>query len=908
MNPLNFFGPVGRIVIRRPNCHVEDPNLKEHIHFHPPSPIPLSTRRSPKNRTLYLARLQIVHVATERDRPHWTPHITFTVFAKLFLVKLSLNLKVLRFLASAVSAMGGGGRRKPTNNNNKNNNNKSKSKRRGKPDTSSSSGRRIRNSLFVEGGLLSDWQQKFQSPSRGTIANMNSNSGLKSGSSNPAKASASKNGSRKSNGNVFAYQYPSVDLKVYIFGPGCFFIMEKKFIFEGDLCQELRIEDNDRDNSLDESQQMILVGSRNSKIVAYIDETPTSDPHNVNYSYDYSSAFVLGDSSHRGLGFCDESEATPSGVDSSSKQVDGREVSGSDSPFSKEEVDTDENISQEEGVEMAEELPDENVSPKENSGFLSIGGMKLYTQDMSDGDSDDENDGDSCDDECSESYSDSDQSEDLSDSDSDIDEEIAEDYLEGIGGSDNVLDAKWLVEQDFNGSEDGSSSSSSFDNTLQKLGGIALQDASREYGVRKPLPVSKKKKSVAARGAYSSAFDDLMLVKDPRTVSAKNKHAPRLPQSWPREAQKSRKSRNYTGEKKKHQKEMITVKRRERMLRWGVDLEQINLILEQIVLDGVDMFAFQRMHHRDCSQVRRLASIYRLQSSRWGSGKKSYVTVTQTRHTCMPSSSDKVRLEKLIGAGDEDVDFAVNEGSNIKSASADRKKSKTSKNTTIRNNSGETSKKKGSGKKVAYASQPVSFLSSGKKVAYASQPVSFVSSGVMRSETVEIKTLDSIETSETFESKGPTSLTQVGTFEVHTKGFGSKMMAKMGYVEGGGLGKDGQGMSKPIEVVQRPKSLGLGVEFSNIDDDSARKVSRGDSGRKESRGDSGRRESHGNSTRKGPQSIGAFEKHTKGFGSKMMAKMGFVEGMGLGRDSQGIVNPLVAVRHPKSRGLGANKG
>lgn len=247
---------------------------------------------------------------------------------------------------------------------------------------------------------------------------------------------------------------------------------------------------------------------------------------------------------------------------------------------------------------------------------------------------------------------------------------------------------------------------------------------------------------------------------------------------------------------------------------------------------------------------------------------------------------------QLIGAGDEDVDFAVNEGSNIKSVAADRNKSKTSKNTTLRNNSGETSKKKGSGKKVAYASQPVSF----------------VSSGVMRSETVEIETLDSKETSETFESKGSTSLTEVGAFEVHTKGFGSKLMAKMGYVEGGGLGKDGQGMSKPIEVVQRPKSLGLGVEFSNTDDDSARKESRGDSGRKESRGDSGRKESYGNSTRKGPQSIGAFEKHTKGFGSKMMAKMGFVEGMGLGRDSQGIVNPLVAVRHPKSRGVGANKG
>ena len=34
--------------------------------------------------------------------------------------------------------------------------------------------------------------------------------------------------------------------------------------------------------------------------------------------------------------------------------------------------------------------------------------------------------------------------------------------------------------------------------------------------------------------------------------------------------------------------------------------------------------------------------------------------------------------------------------------------------------------------------------------------------------------------------------------------------------------------------------------------------------------------------------------------------MGYVEGEGLGRDSQGIVDPLVASKHPKSRGLGAN--
>lgn len=188
---------------------------------------------------------------------------------------------------------------------------------------------------------------------------------------------------------------------------------------------------------------------------------------------------------------------------------------------------------------------------------------------------------------------------------------------------------------------------------------------------------------------------------------------------------------------------------------------------------------------------------------------------------------------------------------------------------------------------------------------YAEQPVSFVSSGILQSEPAEITTLESIQTSETLESDGIAKSAHFGAFEVHTKGFGSKMMAKMGFVEGSGLGKDGQGMSTPIEVIQRPKSLGLGVEFSNTAEDSTRQESRSDSGKKESRSDSGRREARINYAKNGAQNIGAFEKHTKGFGSKMMAKMGFVEGTGLGKDSQGIVNPLAAIKLPKSRGLGA---
>lgn len=52
--------------------------------------------------------------------------------------------------------------------------------------------------------------------------------------------------------------------------------------------------------------------------------------------------------------------------------------------------------------------------------------------------------------------------------------------------------------------------------------------------------------------------------------------------------------------------------------------------------------------------------------------------------------------------------------------------------------------------------------------------------------------------------------------------------------------------------------------------------------------------------------FGGFEKHTKGYGSRIMAAWGFVgEGAGLGRSDQGIAEPIHAVQRPKNRGLGA---
>ena len=48
-------------------------------------------------------------------------------------------------------------------------------------------------------------------------------------------------------------------------------------------------------------------------------------------------------------------------------------------------------------------------------------------------------------------------------------------------------------------------------------------------------------------------------------------------------------------------------------------------------------------------------------------------------------------------------------------------------------------------------------------------------------------------------------------FEAHTLGIGSRLMQRMGWVEGAGLGRERQGRAEPIKATQRPKGLGLGA-------------------------------------------------------------------------------------------------
>ncbi|RLN04657.1 uncharacterized protein C2845_PM13G08450 [Panicum miliaceum] len=638
-------------------------------------------------------------------------------------------------------------------------------------------------------------------------------------------------------------------------------------------------------------------GAQAQALVVTIDTAPCADP-------DAAPVLVGG----LGIGFHEDEDADEEGAAEAVHVGLGFRDSGN------EEMELELEELEEEDASFKTPKRKQQQKMNRNPGFLSIGGVRIYTEDISSPESEEisssnedsesesgdrerfENDDVESDEEGSEDVGDSETDGESSGSESDedlsigdsssVDDEVVADYMEGIGGSEKLLSSKWIADMNLGDADPAEQMDTDDDEDedgfmkkgKEKLEGYAIMAASEQYGMKRPNSAERRKGKgmVCDRDLPSMrvmGLEDMFMVKDVRVANRSRKgpktgsSSSQLSRSWPNEGRKSKKYHSVPGEKKKHRKELIAKKRQQRMLSRGVDLGQINMKLRKMIVDQVDM-------------VQRLASIYQLKSGCQGSGKKRFVTVTLTGQSSLPSADGQIRLEKLLGT--EPEDFSVN-WENSKGPAGRKGLSAPGKLAKHRESSGKKS-------------------SSKKQVSFAERPVSFVSCGTMAESVIETIAVGSIGGDTSCGKAAESNSTQLGSFEVHTKGFGSKMMAKMGFIEGTGLGKDGQGIVQPIQAINRPKSLGLGVEF---DSEAEAIKARTEPIKARSEPSKVRPESRRNVRALEMSGVGSFERHTKGFGSKMMEKMGFVPGSGLGRDGQGIATPLTAVRRPKSRGLGA---
>lgn len=125
------------------------------------------------------------------------------------------------------------------------------------------------------------------------------------------------------------------------------------------------------------------------------------------------------------------------------------------------------------------------------------------------------------------------------------------------------------------------------------------------------------------------------------------------------------------------------------------------------------------------------------------------------------------------------------------------------------------------GKRARDYSAPVNFISAGLKKGAAEEADSEDSDAEEKPVKQEdfpkdlgpkkLKTGGNFKPSQKGFSGGTKSFMDFGSWERHTKGIGQKLLQKMGYVPGRGLGKNAQGIINPIEAKQRKGKGAVGA-------------------------------------------------------------------------------------------------
>ncbi|DBB10682.1 TPA: hypothetical protein ACH3X3_007185 [Trebouxia sp. C0006] len=402
------------------------------------------------------------------------------------------------------------------------------------------------------------------------------------------------------------------------------------------------------------------------------------------------------------------------------------------------------------------------------------------------------------------------------------------------------------------------------------------------------------------------------------------------------------------GEKKRLKKEKMNAKRAARSASHGLDLESVNAELVQFVATDGDMKGFPPMNKYGLQTVMKLASCYGLKSSAQGSGKKQFVVVASCERTCLPTGEAAAKVRSLLKEQNsfEAAMHVARMGS--------------------RTGSRPVRKSFGSGKQQqqpARFNQPISFVSSG---VVGSDPME-IRPALQRVTQVipdEAQPAEPSQTPNITEARQATldapwnrPEQQDGFSETARPGLGCSPLPDFEYPEDRTAGLGSQAEARPIYERLEGSVLGSAerdvaiAEPSKSEHDMQGAVQSGDvcadSGedhvvphggyiyeRRPGMPQSFMTKQDVKRARKNEQKLarraeqkqmqhagqilmpeptsratnlhyGKFEQHTTGYGSRMLARWGFSgQGAGLGRDQQGIAEPVAAFIRPKKVGLG----
>ncbi|EIE20776.1 hypothetical protein COCSUDRAFT_57335 [Coccomyxa subellipsoidea C-169] len=406
------------------------------------------------------------------------------------------------------------------------------------------------------------------------------------------------------------------------------------------------------------------------------------------------------------------------------------------------------------------------------------------------------------------------------------------------------------------------------------------------------------------------------------------------------------------GEKQRLKRAKVDAKRAARAAAKGFDAAAIVSQLEAFVLAEGDMKAFPPMSLYANAFVQKAAGLYGLKSGQQGSGRKRFVIVAATKHTRLPEAAERERLAHMLASNDNAAaalrplvtkPSTSGKGNRVKKLQA-RKQGNTT--TPVRYN------------------QPVGFVSSGVVDPYqvehtviqpalgglgadapdlASMPQlhdSAMEPQLLHGMLPAEEPMDRWQLPDVMEEEprpGSPLLEELqmnvdeellnADSAVHTGlGFGARGVGKRCLSE---LGSSSHSRAATVSGEENePGELGeCGDRVSQLQPGiftTRAQLKRANKKREKLARRAVLARAGNVAPPPGPATedhaptamivetslrFGSFERHTTGFGSRMLAKYGFEgQGAGLGRNSQGRAEPINAVMRPKNLGLGANGG